>query len=50
MRRETLEKKKGKKVRMELPQEETEQKEEGTEDVKNEVEDLMKDHEKFANI
>jgi hypothetical protein len=48
MRRETLDKKKGKKVKIET--EEADLKEEGTEDVKNEVEDLMKDHEKFANI
>ena len=49
MRKETFEKKKCKKVKI-IETEEAELKEEGTEDVKNEVEDLMKDHEKFANI
>lgn len=42
---------KKKKVRMEAPEELAEAKEEGaSEDVKNEVDDIMKDHEKFANI
>ena len=50
MRKETLEKRKHKKVRIEHTSEEVkEQKEEG-EDIKNEVDDLMKDQKKFANI
>jgi hypothetical protein len=51
MRRDALEKKK-KKVRIDTNEDNLtiEKKEEVTDEVKNEVEDLMKDHEKFANI
>lgn len=51
LRRENLEKRnKPKKVVISEDPLTVEQKEEGKEDVKNEMEDLMKDHEKFASI